>query len=117
LNQEEILKVIRALVDAEVFGVLVVETARGEAVLRPIGGSWGSSICDAVREVAKKHPRCNMRLFMQNADYERYFKGIVPREQVLPYAKFPSELKLALEEIRQELHLPARSEEEHKSCR
>lgn len=55
--------------------VLVVKTAEGNVVLKPIGGRWGAGIVEAVREIAEKYPGCKMRLFEQECNWERYFKG------------------------------------------
>lgn len=76
--------VVKSLVEPGVFAVLAALTAEGEVVLRPIGGSWGAEIVDAIRETAERYPGCKMRLFEQDyRDWKVYYKNIVPREQVL----------------------------------
>jgi len=75
---------VKSLVEHGVFAVLVVMTEEGETVLRPIGGRWGSGIVDAVKEMAEKYPGCRMKLFEQNYDdWERYFRGIISKKQLL----------------------------------
>lgn len=97
------LDAVRSLVERGTFAVLAVCTAEGEVVLRPIGGRWDPGIVDAVREMAEKYPGCKMRLFEQSYDWERYFDGIVEREQVLPYSDYSPETKTALEELRRQV--------------
>lgn len=53
--------------------------------------------------MAKKYPGCKMRLFEQSYDWDKYFEGIVDREQVLPYADYSPETKAALEEFRRQV--------------
>lgn len=75
---------VKSLVEPGVFAVLAALTAEGDVVLRPIGGSWGAGIVDAIRETAERYPGCKMRLFEQNyRDWKMYYKDIVPRAQVL----------------------------------
>jgi len=84
MNEEQLFDAVKSLVERGTFAVLAVLTKEGNVVLRPIGGRWGAGIVDAVQEMAEKYPGCKMRLFEQNYDdWERYFEGIVPKEQVL----------------------------------
>lgn len=99
-NSEQLVDAACSLVERGTFAVLAVRTVSGEVMLRPIGGRWGNGIIDAVREMAQNYPGCKMRLFEDLCDWRKYFDGIVPREQVLPYADYPPETKVALEELR-----------------
>lgn len=110
MDRDQVLDAVRSLVERGTFAVLAVLTAQGDVVLRPIGGRWGSGIRDAVEEAAGKYPGCRMQLFERACDYERYFEGIVPKEQVLPYAACPPEAKAALEELRRRVLDPSRKE-------
>jgi hypothetical protein len=106
VNKEEITDVIGSLVEPGVFAVLAVLTAEGEVVLRPIGGRWGAGIVDAVQEMAEKYPGCRMRLFEQNDDWERYYKGIVSKEQVISLSLegLSPETRAALEGLQRKVH-------------
>lgn len=112
MSEKELLDVVCGLAERDTFAVLSVKSADGEVVLRPIGGRWGSGIVDAVREMAEKYPGCKMQLFERSHDYRRYFEGIVPREQVLPYAEYSPETKAALEEVRRKVLSPSWKEPE-----
>lgn len=84
INAGELADSVKSLVDQGTFSVLVALTKENEVILRPIGGRWGASITDAIREMAQKYPGCKMRLFEQNYDdWHRYFQGIVSKEQLL----------------------------------
>lgn len=103
MDKEQLFDAAKGLVERGTFAVLAVLTKEGDVVLRPIGGRWEAGIVDAVREMAEKYPGCKMRLFEQECDWERYFEGIVSREQVLPYAYYSPETKAALEEVRRKV--------------
>lgn len=98
-NQEQLTNEASEFIEQGVFAILAVKPVDGEAFFRPIGGSYGSGIRDAVQEMAEKYPGCKMRLFESTSEH-KYFVGIVPREQVLPYADYSPETKAALERLR-----------------
>lgn len=84
MNEEDIIKAVKDLTNTEVFAVLVVLTNEGGIVLRPIGGGWGSGIIDAISEIAEKYTNCRMKLFEQNYDdWQRYFRHVISKEQML----------------------------------
>ncbi|QSQ10600.1 hypothetical protein H0A61_03010 [Koleobacter methoxysyntrophicus] len=84
MSKDSFLSAIKSLPERGVFALLVVLTEEGETVLRPIGGRWGSGIVDAVKEMSEKYPGCRMKLFEQNYDdWERYFRGIISKKQLL----------------------------------
>ncbi|WP_422445318.1 hypothetical protein [Thermoanaerobacterium sp. DL9XJH110] len=84
MNIEELINSIKSLVEQGTFAVLAVLTKEGDVILRPIGGRWDAGIVDAVKEMAEKYPGCKMRLFEQNYDdWERYFRGIISKNQLL----------------------------------
>jgi hypothetical protein len=103
MDEERLLNAVKSLIERDTFAVLAVLTREGDVVLRPIGGRWGAGIRDAVQEMAEKYPGCKMRLFEQECNYEKYFKGIVVRDQVLPYADFSPETRAAIEEVRRKV--------------
>lgn len=103
MSEVQLINTAKDLVERDTFAVLVVLTQEGNVVLRPIGGRWGAGIRDAVEEMAEKYPGCKMRLFEQECNYEKYFKGIVARDQVLPYADFSPETKAAIEDVRRKV--------------
>lgn len=103
MDKAQLNDTVKSLVERDTFAVLAVLIQEGDVVLRPIGGRWGAGIRDAVREMAEKYPGCKMRLFEQECSYEKYFKGIVARDQVLPYADFSPETKAAIEEVRRKV--------------
>lgn len=84
MSKDSFFSAVKSLPERGVFALLVVLTEEGETVLRPIGGHWGSGIVDAVKEMAEKYPGCRMKLFEQNYDdWERYFRGIISKKQLL----------------------------------
>lgn len=84
MEEKDILDAAKSLVEPGVFALLAVLTAKGAVVLRPIGGSWGAGIRDAIEEMAEKYPGAKMRLLERNyRDWKMYFEGIVPKEQIL----------------------------------
>lgn len=103
---EKVLDTVEDLIEIGTFGVLAVRPVDGDVVLRPIGGRWNSGIMDAVQEMADKYPGCKMRLFMQESNYDKYFKGIVSKEQVQPYADLSPQAKDVIEEVRRKVFSP-----------
>ncbi len=100
MKKEKIIEEIKSLVKPDVFAVLAILTDEGEVILRPIGGHWGSGIRDAIKETSEIYPGCKIQLFTRTSD-RKYFDGIIPREQVLPYAAYSPELKKAINELKQ----------------
>lgn len=83
-NIEDTLNILPDLVNKEIFALLVILTADEKVVLRPIGGKYGSGIIDAIREAAEKYPGCKMKLLEENYNsWDRYFKHVVSREQII----------------------------------
>jgi len=73
-----------SLAESGVFAVLIAVPLSGEVICRPIGGSWDSSITDAICELNELYPQCKMKLLEQDySAWRRYFEGIVTREQLL----------------------------------
>lgn len=84
MSQQEFEKILKALADESIFALLISVTQEGEVILRPIGGEWGSGIIVAIEEMNKKYPGCKMKLLERNYDdWFRYFKHVVPKEQVI----------------------------------
>lgn len=76
--------VAKSLVQTGVFALLIAQTTEGEVITRPIGGEWGPDITEAIRELAQRYPGCRMRLFEHEYNtWRRYFRGIIPMEQML----------------------------------
>lgn len=98
MNEER----VKSLVRPDVFAVLAILTREGEVVLRPVGGRWGSGIRDAIKEMSENYPGCQIQIFTRASDW-KYFDGIVPREQVLPYAAYSPELREAINELRRKV--------------
>jgi hypothetical protein len=78
-------KINECLAEKSVFALLIVKTTGGETVLRPIGGSYGAGINDAIGEMLEKHPGCKMKMFEENYnDYFDYFKPMgMTKEQLI----------------------------------
>ncbi|MEZ0536025.1 hypothetical protein ACAG39_02110 [Caldicellulosiruptoraceae bacterium PP1] len=84
MKPQEIEKIIESLADKRVFALLIGVTQEGEIVLRPIGGEWGSGIINAIQEMNEKYPNCKMKLLEEDyTNWNKYFKGIVDREQLI----------------------------------
>lgn len=92
------------LIANNVFALLLVENPDGEVILRPIGGKYGASIVKAVEEMNEKYPESKMKLFYQDCDYNKYFKDIVPRERVYPWADLREEELSQIKKFREELY-------------
>lgn len=95
---------LRDLIEHDAFALLLIETPAGEVVLRPIGGKHGTSIIQAVEEMNRKYPESRMKLFYQDCDYEKYFKGIVPMERVYPWAALSEEELSHIKKFREDLY-------------
>lgn len=106
MNAKEVLDAACALVETGTFALLAVKTVEGNVILRPIGGRWDAGIIDAIQEMADKYPGCKMRLFEQESNYEKYFQGIVPKEQVQPFSDLSPEEKVVLEDLEKKLSSP-----------
>jgi hypothetical protein len=105
-EKENVSDTVEALVEKGIFGLLAVKPVEGDVVLRPIGGRWDSGIIDAIQEMADKYPGCKMRLFDQESNFDKYFKGIVSKDQVQPYADLSPQAKAAIEEVRRKVFSP-----------
>lgn len=104
VDKNEICDAARGLVERGTFAVLAVLTKDGDVVLRPIGGRWDAGIVDAVREMAERYPGCGMKLFERPGDeWEKYFRGVISREQCLFWAQLDPAAREALEELRRKL--------------
>lgn len=68
-----------------VFALLVVKTADGETVIRPIGGGYGNGINDAIEEILEKYPDCKLKIYEENySAWRRYFEPFgIGRERIL----------------------------------
>jgi len=78
--------------DLRGFGFLVVETSDDQMVIMPIGGKYENGIRNRIEEVVQKFPGCKLRLFLLEDDYERYFKGAIPKRRVYPYADLSEQM-------------------------
>lgn len=77
-------RAINGLVGRGVFAVLVAETAGGEIVIRPIGGSYDYNITNVAIALDEQYPGCKMRLFEQNYDsFGRYFKKVISKDRLI----------------------------------
>ena len=106
-EKEDVFDTVRALIETGTFALLVVKPVEGDVVLRPIGGRWDAGIIDAIQEMADKYPGCKMRFFEQEGNWNKYFKGIVSKDQVQPYADLSPEAKAAIETVRQKVFSPS----------
>jgi len=98
---------LKSLMDYDTFALLVAVTSSGDVVLRPIGRRYGASIIQAIEEINNRHPDSKMKLFYQDYDYDKYFKGIVPLERVFPWAGLNEEQLSEIKEYRRNRQNPS----------
>jgi len=67
------------------FALLVIQTADGQTLVRPIGGGWPNGINDTIEEMSAKYPGCKMKMYEENyGAWRKYFEpNGVPKDSVI----------------------------------
>jgi len=58
---------------SNVFAMLIIETADGKRLIRPIGGEWENGINDSIESIATEYPNCKMGIFERRFDGGRKY--------------------------------------------